>query len=309
MKDRDLARKLLVDGRFNISYYYRLLGQLVDQRDDLILASHKLSYTAGDHRFLEIASKDFSNFPCAVLIRALIHGNESCTGLFLAARFNDVVDYAHERRCAVLIYPAGNPSGAAIGTRYNADGDRGSDGNNDWVRYKMPDGTWKSDLGGEDNSVGWRWASDRRLRGVHLPIETKLAHNLLRDHVRRKWFRDRTWAVIDFHEDHFTDDGDPDGPASYQYIFRPSPYYSEIIGDVQKIVPVWSNKQISAGQASAMRTDSFGSIVRYDGTLPDLTRLLGVKDSVTVEVSGETSWQKAIEVDAVWIRGLINLIT
>ena len=147
-------------------------------------------------------------------------------------------------------------------------------------------------------SERWYWSSDSRLH-LDLPAETRLMHHLLqRDPL------ENIVAALDLHQDNISR---IDRAAAYHYAFGDLPVYGRIVEAIRKTVPVLAHKVISAGQASGMRTDRDGFIVRHDGTLGDLLYRLGVAYPVTAETTGKTPIDTACRVNWLWIRGLIDL--
>ncbi|MCL5431915.1 MAG: hypothetical protein M1484_02315 [Patescibacteria group bacterium] len=310
MKASELAKDVVRDGKVDLRNYHAYLLTQVEDRKDLDICSHPLNYHSGRHQLLEITSKEFGFYKAALVWTAGFHGNEPHAFLGSAVKLNEVVNYAHKNRVGVRAYLLVNESGARQGTRYNADTPvEDPVANNDFVRYFLTDGRIVDDLGGEDENkvASWWWAADSEQK---LPEETRLLSNILTKNWWEGDFRGRIKAVVDCHVDRRTqEDTDVDCPASYQYIFGDPNRFNSILDNVAGVVPLWTNKKILSGLATPAWTDGRGNVTdRYDGTVTDLTRLLGVKDSVAVEVSADTDLDTAAEVYGIWVRGMVDLI-
>src|SRR6185436_1963931 len=80
-----------------------------------------------------------------VLITAGFHGEEPAGPLTLATHFGKIAAYAKKRRVGLTVFPCINPSGFELGTRYNASDEKP---NNDFMRYRLDDGTTVGELYG-----------------------------------------------------------------------------------------------------------------------------------------------------------------
>lgn len=280
-------------------YYAELLAS-VKNRPDITIEKYRLAYRAGNFEFLRLASKNILPDDRVVLIRAGIHGEEIAGPITIRRHAKEIFDYARRRGVKLIVYPLGNPSGFENNERYNCDGDSGEAGNNDFLRYELADGTWRDDLEDRTDFKTWRWSSDENL-GVNLPLETKLAHKLLRDDLKYKLA-----AAIDLHQDYIS----PETPAAaYAYAYGDLSIYKNIAASIAALVPLYRNREIDAGfQAGAARSDNYGFVVRHDGSLTDLLCRLGVRHSITVETTGTTPLDIADQVNLIWIYGLIDLL-
>ena len=282
-------------------YNRNFLSSLRNRRD-ITVTQHNLNYENESHKFLRIVSKKIRPDDKVVLISAGMHGEELAGPITLQKYLNCILDYIHARNFRVIIYPNMNPSGFEMGVRYNPEGERGEVGidPNDFMRYVLKDGTVTSDLKDSNRFRKWRWSSDSKF-DVILPPETKLLHCLLkRDPLRQ------VVAAIDLHQDFITFNA---SPAAYQYLYDDSRVYAEILQKIEAIVPLMSNTYIDAGYLNGgLRSDAYGSLIRYDGTLSDLMQRMGVRYTVTVETTGATPLDKACEVNLAWIKGITDLI-
>jgi predicted double-glycine peptidase/predicted deacylase len=278
--------------------YYAELKKLAAGRGDIQLKRHRLKHRSSGYDFYRIVSRDAKPNDRFMLIRAGIHGDEVAGPLTIIQYFNRIFDYAHKRGVKLIVYPLGNPAGFDARQRYNTDGGEGSGFNNDFVRYELENGDWVDDVGRGAKFKRWYWSSDRRLN-LNLPTETLLMHELLRADPL-----ENIVAALDLHQDHISR---IDRAAAYHYAFGDLLAYGRIVEAIHKTVPVLANKVISAGQASGMRTNREGFIVRHDGTFGDLLYRLGVTYPVTAETTGKTPLDKACRVNWLWIKGLIDL--
>jgi predicted deacylase len=278
--------------------YYRELERLAAGRRDIRIERHRLPYPQAAYDFYRIVSRGAGPDDRYVLIRAGIHGDEVAGPLTLIRYFDRICDYAHKRGLKLIVYPLGNPDGFDARQRYHADHSQDAGFNNDFLRYELADGERVDDIGRGAAFKRWYWSSDRRLK-LRLPPETRLMHALLR--------RDPLECIVaalDLHQDLISR---IDRAAAYHYAFGDLAAYGRIVAAIRKTVPVLANTVISAGQASGMRTDKEGFIVRHDGTLGDLLHRLGVRHAVTAETTGRTPLDTACRVNWLWIKGLIDL--
>ncbi len=297
------------------SEYRDKIAAALGRRPDARIDEHQLRHGCGEFTFLRLASADIGPADRVVFVRAGIHGDEMAGPLTLLERAGEVFDLIHGAGLKAVIYPLGNPSGFERGIRYNCDNDPGSVGNNDFLRYELEDGSLVDDLGAGKPFRSWMWASDPR-SGARLAAETKLQHDLLRNDPLGQ-----AVVCLDLHQDHISA-GMP--PAAYHYAFGDLTRYRGIVEGIGRVVPVLRNAPIGAGfhvkvdaagkvvsddsgTAAAVRTDEMGFIDRHDGSLPDLFWHLGAPHCVTVETTGATPLPKAIEVNMIWLQGLVEL--
>src|SRR3989338_8264897 len=79
------------------------------------------------------------------VIRATIHGDEVAGALTLHQHVEQIFQWAEQRRIHLVVFPLDNPSGFEHRLRYNIEGHCG-EGNNDFLRYQLEDGSWAGDL-------------------------------------------------------------------------------------------------------------------------------------------------------------------
>ena len=293
--------------------FHELLLAKVDARDDLAVQRHELVHDAGTWDFLRIASADIAPGDPVMVIRATIHGDEIAGALTVLNYLDELVDHAHARGVRLVVYPLGNPSGFDLGVRYNAD-HRMGEGNNDFLRYVMADGSIQGDLLNGKPFTGWRWADDPEL-GIDLPAEARLMLDLVRkDPV------DQVVAAFDLHQDYVTEGL---GPCTYQYAFGDLSRYDDILTRVHEVVPPLAGFDMAGGFGeqidehgnvlprdpdNAVRSDAKGFIVRYDGTFSDYYQRIGVPHSIATETSGATPMEDACRVNWIWLTGVIDLV-
>lgn len=234
-------------------------------------------------------------------ISAGIHGNEVSGPLALKHGLEGIIAYAARKRVGLIVYPCLNPSGFVINERYNADNEHP---NNDCLRYRTKGGVWIDDAGlDKSNITQWCWSDD--LRVMECPArETRL---LLRDlhHLHERGILDRVRGWIDIHQDPYIR-----VPGSYAYVFGDRSRFTPTIDEVSQLVPILSNNPISSGYADQEHpicTDEHGLLTRYDGSIGDLMDNLYVPVSVTIETTTSVSLAKAIEVNWVWVKKVIDL--
>jgi|SRR3989344_6816272 len=280
-------------------FYSELIKKLIS-RKDIIIEKHKINYKNGRYDFLRIASNNIAKNSRILLIRAGIHGEEISGPISILKYINEIIDYANKKDVKLVIYPLGNPSGFENNSRYNIDGDKGSSGNNDFMRYELNNGEIVDDLVEGIEYKKWYWASDKNIK-VNLPKETLLMHKLLKNEQLKN-----INGFLDLHQDYITKEVKS---FVYYYSFGNFKDYNNIIHEVNRVLPVLKNKYIGSGfTGGSVKSDSNGFIIRHDCTLGDLMYRLGIKYSVTVETTGNTPLDIACEVNLIWIKGIIDLL-
>jgi len=294
--------------------YHRLLLGKVEARADLVHSRHTLEYDAGTWDFLRIASKDIGPGDQVMVVRGTIHGDEAAGALTVLNYLDELVDYAHDRGTKLIVYPLGNPSGFDLGVRYNADHHMG-EGNNDFLRYVMEDGSVRGDLLNGKPFERWVFADDPSV-DVDLPVEARLMLEL----VRRDPLA-RVVAAFDLHQDHVSE-GLP--ACTYQYAFGDLDRYAAIVAKVHEVVPALAGYDVAGGFGeridehgavlprdpdNAVRSDERGFIVRYDGTFSDFYQRIGVPHSIATETTGATPMEDACLVNWIWLTGVLDLVS
>ncbi len=283
--------------------FEQTLRHNLSHRTDLSIESKMLPYQKGDYTLLRIASQFIEPSDKVLLIRAGIHGDEIAGPLYVLQYADEIFTKAQEKGIKVILYPLGNPSGFETGSRYNIDGDKGEAGNGDFMRYELLDGTIVDDLGLNSGEPfkRWFWSSDLSM-SIHLPLETQAMHEWLSSDPLSQ-----VVACIDLHQDYLTQDA---SPGAYAYTFGDTLVYKSIIEKIEQIVPILRDQAFDAGfqNEQKMTTDAFGCIERHDGSLTDLLNRIGAKYSVTVETMGKTPIEVAMEVNRVWVEGVMGMM-
>lgn len=276
------------------------------QAQGLTLSWHDLPHRGGLFRFPRLASPDLAGRRI-LMVGAGIHGNEVAGPVSILRHGAHMFAAARDLGLAIVSYPLRNPSGYGC-KRYNADlpDEAVAMGNNDFLRYELSDGAIVDDLTGNDRPIRtWGWSSEPRFEAA-LPPETRLMHDLLRLEPLHQ-----VDAVVDLHQDLITPHAPP---RAYHYAYGDVSIYADIVAAVDRVVPVWRARAISAGFVDgALETDALGFIERHDGTWPDLMRRIGEAHgrrihAVTVETTGSTALDLACEVNRLWVCGLLEVM-
>ncbi len=288
--------------------------------DDIDIHYYPLQYHHGEYLFPKIISRGIKPSDRVIMLGAGVHANEVAGPITLARYGQDIIRYAESKDLKVVCYPLRNPSSFGIpGKRYNIDSDDDAVavGNNDFVRYRLPDGRIVDDLRDSDAFASWGWASDLSFH-VELAPETCLMHDLLRQDPL-----DAVWAAVDLHQDWIMQDAPP---LAYHYAFGDVSAYRSIVQDIERLVPIARGKRIGAGYRGwvngrptrdapdqALSSDDGGFIIRHDGTWTDLLFRIGESQkrrihSVAVETTGATPLYIACQVNLIWIYGIMDLV-
>ncbi|MDO9510093.1 MAG: succinylglutamate desuccinylase/aspartoacylase family protein [Candidatus Magasanikbacteria bacterium] len=294
----------------DIRDYGKVLRQKAREIKDIKLDSYKLSYKNGKFDFFRLVSKDIKPDDPILFINAGVHGEETAGPLTILNNLKTICSYARKNKVKLIIYPLCNPSGFAQMTRYNIDGDEGDFGNNDYLRYKMADGSMVDDIKDSNNYKAWYWSSEITKK---LPLETKTVIKLLKKEPLKQ-----IKACLDIHQDYISNATS----SAYHYSFGKLGVYKKIIKEIKKIIPIYKNKMIDAGFCEvegdgdrleitdkALMSDKNGFIIRHDGTMSDLFYRLGTSYCITTETMGSTPLKEVMAVNNIWIKGLIDLIT
>ena len=290
------------------TFFAELANQISNRKDCSLQRYANITYKTpkGElpYEMFKVSSSYISHSDRIILIRAGIHGDEIAGPLTILRNISKIFDLANLNNVKLIIFPLDNPSGFEFRTRYNIENDRGSnnDGNNDFVRYETDDGSIIADLATKTTFKNWFWSSDenicQRLQ-LALPKETQALHLEL-----KKLPLQQVYAVIDLHQDNFIS-----CPGSYFYAFSDRckvEDYDTIIKEIDSYLPVFRNKAIGSGQASAVTSNGRGYISRHDGTLPDLFYHLGAMHTITVETTGASDFKAAENVNLLWIKKILE---
>ena len=247
------------------------------------------------------------------LLTAGIHGTEIAGPLTVHQRLPEILACARVAGLQLVSYPLMNPSSfdnrenkssdPNIKPDRNIDNDGGDAGSNDFLRYRLPDGTWTWNLPiayyGKD--LDWRWSSDPAV-GERQPAETAVMHKFL---IKEDW--KNVGVALDIHQDNLTH-GTPAG--AYQYPFGDVSRYNGITEQISLLTTILGNYDFRFNRDNpndVVCSDQNGCIVQHDGSLSDLAYRIGVPHALTIETTGATELQTAIEVNMTWIRGLCKL--
>ena len=69
-----------------------------------------------------------------------------------------------------------------------------------------------------------------------------------------------------------------------------------------------SDERGGSSAEAAMRSDDRGFIVRHDGSFSDFFQLVGAAHSIAPETSGTTPMAQAMQVNRIWLTGIIDLV-
>lgn len=290
----------------------------VDARDDLVCTAYPLVHEAGTWELLRIASAEIGPDDRVVVIRGTIHGDEVAGALTVLNHLDELVDEVHGRGLKLVVYPLGNPSGFDRGIRYDADHHVG-EGNNDFLRYVLDDGSVTGEIGVGGSFNRWMLADEPEL-GIDLPAETRLMLELVRRDPN-----EQVVAAFDLHQDLVTE-GLP--PRAYHYAFGDLSRYDAIVRRVAEVVPLLADFDMAGGfgeridedgnvvprsaeelAQDAVRSDRHGFIVRHDGSFSDFYHRLGAEHSIATETSGATPIEDACRVNLIWVAGVLDLLT
>lgn len=262
-----------------------------------------IRHKAGIWPQLRIADAQPSLHNRIFLLTAGIHGTEIAGPLTAHQRLPEILACARVAGLQLICYPLMNPSGYDNGTDRNIDNDGDEAGNNDFLRCRTPDGKWIWNLPIADygKDLDWRWSSDPAV-SERQPAETAVMHKFLQD---EDWKNIK--VALDIHQDNLT----PGAPAgAYQYPFGNVSRYTGIIEQIRSLTTVLGNYDFKFNRDNpndVVRSDQNGCIVQHDGSLSDLAFRIGVPHALTIETTGATELQTAIEVNMTWIRGLCKL--
>lgn len=304
----------------NRAQVYRALEALA--RDyGLDYFAYPVRYESGEYVFPKLIDRNIQSTDRVLMIGAGVHANEVAGPATLSTYGPEILECARSRGIKVILYPLRNPSAFGVpGKRYNTDevDDQVQVGNNDFVRYELPDGRIVDDLRDSNVFRSWGWSSEERFQ-VTLPPETRLMHMLLREdplvQVR---------AALDLHQDHITPEP---FSLSYHYAFGDVSTYKPVIQNLEQIIPIARRRLIGAGYrgvtesgqvtrnaaSQAIRTDDSGFLVRHDGSWTDLIWRIGESQGrrihcITPETTGATPLDLACRVNLIWIYGIIDVI-
>lgn len=229
-----------------------------------------------------------------LLITTGFHGEEFNGPISLLEIFDEVVACAKKMRVRLIVYPCVNPSGFDLHKRYNASDIGDKKPNNDFMRYEI----------NEDNWVGTLRAGESFLsfKPVNSPAQEvrALQRNLKLHGVPH--------GVLDIHQQK----DNLNTGEFYAYIFNQRPLYLQTMQKLKVIAQVatldaW--KEHDDDREIDCRIDEDGFVFLHDGTLTDMLYRLGSKFVVTSETKTTMPLEKVCQINLIWIKELIKLIT
>ena len=274
---------------------------IVESRNDVVWSVYPLHYKAWIFKLLKIQSKNITPKDKVMLITSWIHGEEIAGPLSLLSYLNRIITLIHHHGYKVIIYPLTNPSGFEHGTRMNIDDDSWTCGNNDFLRYLLPNGNIVDEIG-EKQKHTKRYRSSDPILKQKLPVETLMLHKCLKQDVCNYIV-----VSIDLHQDYIKKEL---WICAYQYSFGDFILYDPIIHELEKYIPLLSNSMINSWfmvQEHTVTNDHW-FIIRHDGSITDLMWRLGVPYTVAVETTGQTPLPLAKKINRLWIKWLVLLL-
>ena len=273
----------------------------IESRNDVVWNVYPLHYKAWTFELLRIQSKKITSKDKVILITSWIHGEEIAGPLSLLTYFNRIIDFIHHHGYKVIIYPLTNPSGFERGTRMNIDDDSWDSGNNDFLRYLLPNGNIVDELW-DKKEYTKRYRSNDPLLKLKLPVETTMLTTLIKQDVYN-----HIMISVDFHQDYIKKER---WICAYHYAFGDFTLYDPIIHELEKYIPLLSNSMINSWFMVRKHTvtNDHGFIVRHDGSITDLMWRLGVPYTVAVETTGQTPLPLAKKINRLWIKWLVLLL-
>jgi Succinylglutamate desuccinylase / Aspartoacylase family len=231
--------------------------------------------------------------PATLIITAGFHGDERAGPSTLLAHAPEIVDYARERDVGLRLYPCVNPSGFEANTRYNASGERP---NNDFLKYEVAPGVWKGELSPGEPYLRYLATDGER---DPLPKETAAL-------ARELGTLPTPAAQLDLHQDNFIH-----GQRFYAYVFGDLVDYRPLMAQSGALVPVLRSCLVDSGHepGTDVRADDEGFILCNDGSITDYYFRRGCPHTAAVETSTETPARLADEINLIWIRGFIDLVS
>jgi hypothetical protein len=223
-----------------------------------------------------------------VVITAGFHGDEKAGPMSLLEHAAEIVEYARARGVGVHLYPCVNPSGFEAHTRYNASGEKP---NNDFLRYEVAPGVWRGELHTGETPLGWQPFGGGPKETVALAKELGRLPS--------------PTAALDLHQDNFIH-----GHVFYSYVFGDRAPYRPLQARSGALLPVLRSGLVDSGYepGSDVHADSEGFIVCHDGSITDHFHRAGVPYTAAIETTTDTPWERADEINMIWVRGFVDLV-
>lgn len=222
--------------------------------------------------------------PRWLLVTAGFHGEEQAGPLTLLERMGEVADHARARGVGLLVYPCVNPSGFEAATRYNASGERP---NNDFMRYQDGAGSPRGELFPGESDLPWTLfdGGPQETRA----LRTDLAH------------RPAPNAALDLHQDAHLPGG-----WTYAYTFGNKDDFRPLVEASRAHARTAAGKRVD--DVHRLSTDGDGLIEFRDGSITDWCFRRGARWTVALETTLQLPLEQCHEVNAIWLRGLIDLV-
>lgn len=227
------------------------------------------------------------------LITTGFHGEEFNGPISLLEIIDEAAAFAKKMRVRLVVYICINPSGFDLHQRYNASGEKQ---NNDFMRYVIKGG---------------------KLVGILKKSEPYMAINIVDSPAREvrllkkdvlKYFSPVPRGVLDIHQQ----EGNLKNGDVFAYIFNRRPVYLRIMKKIAKIAKIAKNDPTFTWEGHRKvfyRIDEDGFIFLHDGTITDMFYRLGSKFVVTSETNTTMLLEKVCQINLIWIKELIKLIT
>jgi hypothetical protein len=107
-------------------------------------------------------------------------------------------------------------------------------------------------------------------------------------------------AALDIHQDPYLPDA-----LSYAYSFGDNAPYRPLLAATQKVLPVAISQQVD----DDVDTDEDGLVKLHDGSITDYFWRRGVPWTVALETTTASPMEACHEVNLVWIKGFIDLLS
>jgi len=281
--------------------YITKLTKALRSRNDVVWKTYPLQYQGGDFELLRIQSKKITAKDKVILITSWIHGEEVAWPLSLLSYFNRIINLIHSHGYKVIIYPLTNPSGFEHGTRMNIDDDSWVCGNNDFLRYLLPNGNISDEIGNDEMYIKRYRSSTPKLK-QKLPVETKMLHTCIKQDPLKQ-----VVVSIDLHQDYLDKRR---WICAYHYAFGDLTVYDPIIQTLKKHISFRSRSMINSwfNVRSPHISNDQWFIIRHDGSITDLMWRLGVPYTIAVETTGQTNISLAKKINRLWIKWLVLLL-
>ncbi|MGZ3457388.1 MAG: hypothetical protein ACXU86_02665 [Archangium sp.] len=216
-----------------------------------------------------------------LVITSGFHGEEPAGPLTLSQYFEDIAEYARERKVGLRVYPCINPSGFEDGSRYNRSGEKP---NNDFIRYETAPGVWKGELARGEPFLRWALYDGG-------PKETRAVRSDMARYPAPQ-------AALDIHQDNYLPLA-----ATYAYTFGDKGAYRPLTKASSAYAHVIRDDKVDESN----RTDADGLIEYHDGSVTDYFLRSGVPYSAALETTTRTPLEACHAINLLWIRGFIDL--